>query len=286
MHLIYQFQTTEDPALLSDALWKHKVAHRITRKNGINELWLLDLEQLALVEQLVTVWKEEPANLQNLRPNITKTDNAVFTQLKAAPMTSLLLLMSFFVAVITQLGADLKIASYFTISHFEINNGRIYFQSLEDVLAKGEVWRLFSPALLHFSVLHIVFNTLWVWDIGRKIERPLGSLWLTIGILVIAISSNVLQYHISGYPVFGGLSGVVYGLIGFAWLLPLLKPSWPRLISKPMMIFFMVWLGVGYTSLPESLGLGSIANTAHTIGLLAGLCLGLLYWLVTAKRKR
>jgi len=32
-------------------------------------------------------------------------------------------------------------------------------------------------------------------------------------------------------------------------------------------------------------GLGRIANTAHTIGLLTGLSLALLYWLVTLKRK-
>lgn len=285
MHLVYQFQSTEDPTLLSDTLWKHKVSHRIMSNQGVNELWLVDASQLALVEQIVTLWKADPSRLKEITPDIRKKNNPFLRQVKVAPMTALILLVTFFVAAITQLGSDLKMANYFTISPFEINNGRLYFQSLVDVMAKGEYWRLFSPALLHFSVLHIVFNTLWVWDVGRKIERPLGSFWFTVGIVLIALSSNILQFLISGYPIFGGLSGVVYGLIGFAWLLPILKPSWPMIISKALMAFFMIWLGVGYTPFPEMVGLGRIANTAHTIGLLTGLSLALLYWLVTLKRK-
>jgi GlpG protein len=50
------------------------------------------------------------------------------------------------------------------------------------------------------------------------------------------------------------------------------------------MVFFVVWLAVGYTPFPEMLGLGSMANTAHSIGLLAGLMLGIIYWIVTKYR--
>ena len=132
--------------------------------------------------------------------------------------------------------------------------------------------------------MHIVFNALWVWDVGRRLERMIGSLAWIVGVIVIAIFSNILQFEIDSNPLFGGLSGVVYGLIGFAWLLPILRKDWPVIVSKPLMIFFMVWLGIGYTQIPESLGLGSIANTAHTIGLFAGLALSLVYWVATKHR--
>lgn len=64
-----------------------------------------------------------------------------------------------------------------------------------------------------------------------------------------------------------------------------LSKRWPIIISKQLMVFFVVWLGIGYTPFPEMLGLGSIANTAHTIGLLSGLVLGVIYWLATKHRQ-
>jgi GlpG protein len=289
MYFVYQFKETEDPKGLTEALWHHKVAHQIIFKDGHNELWLLDPSQLPAVEQLMSIWKDDPALLQQAKTtsSVVRTTSraGIFSQLKLSPVTTILLLLTLLVAVITQLGADIKTVGYFSISPFDIKNGHIYFYDLAEVFSKGEYWRFFTPALLHFSVLHIVFNTLWIWDIGGKLERILGSVVWSVGVVIIAVLSNVLQYQISGYPLFGGLSGVVYGLIGFAWLLPILSKRWPVIISKQLMVFFVVWLGIGYTPFPEMLGLGSIANTAHTIGLLSGLVLGVVYWLATKHRQ-
>ncbi|RBP84662.1 rhomboid family intramembrane serine protease [Marinomonas rhizomae] len=288
MYFVYQFKETEDPKGLTEALWHHKVAHQIIFENGHNELWLLDPSQLPAVEQLMNIWKDDPALLQQAQaaPVVrANSSGGILSQLRRSPATSILLLLTLLVAVITQLGADIKTVGYFAISPFDIKNGHIYFYDLAEVFSKGEYWRFFTPALLHFSVIHIAFNTLWIWDIGGKLERILGPVVWVFGVVITAVLSNVLQYQISGYPLFGGLSGVVYGFIGFAWLLPILNKRWPTLISKPLMVFFVVWLGIGYTPFPEILGLGSIANTAHTIGLLSGLVLGVIYWLVTKYRQ-
>ncbi|WP_137169737.1 rhomboid family intramembrane serine protease [Marinomonas sp. FW-1] len=287
MYFVYQFQQTEDPKGLSEALWRHKVAHQIVSQQGHDELWILDPNQLPTVEQLLTIWKDNPSLLEQTQPKDVKATSpgGIVSQLKKSPVTTILLLLTLLVAVLTQLGANLKTVGYFSISPFDIRNGHIYFYDLAEVVAKGEYWRFFTPALLHFSVLHIVFNTLWVWEIGGKLERILGSIVWSVGVAIIAVLSNVLQYQLSGYPLFGGLSGVVYGLIGFAWLVPLLNKRWPNIISKHLMLFFTVWLAVGYTPLPEMIGLGSIANTAHTIGLLSGLVLAVIYWLATKHRQ-
>ena len=288
MYFVYQFKETEDPKGLTEALWHHKVAHQIIFKDGYNELWVLDPSQLPTVEQLMTIWKDDPALLQQYQPaavTSTATKGGILSQFKLSPVTTILLLLTLLVAVITQLGSDIETVGYFSISPFDIRNGHIYFYDLSEVLSKGEYWRIFTPTLLHFSVLHIVFNTLWIWEIGSKLERILGSVIWSIGVVIIAVLSNALQYQLSGYPLFGGLSGVVYGLIGFAWLLPILSKHWPIIISKQLMLFFIIWLGVGYTPFPEMIGLGSIANTAHTIGLLSGLVLGVIYWLTTKYRQ-
>jgi GlpG protein len=289
MYFVYQFKEAEDPKGLTEALWHHKVAHQIISEQGHNELWVLDPSQRPTVDQLMALWKDDPYLLEQTRPVLTSSSvskSRFFTQLTLAPVTAGLLIVTLLVAVVTKLGSDLTMVGYLSITPFDIKNGHIYFYTLSEVFSKGEYWRLFTPTLLHFSVLHIVFNTLWIWDIGRRIERQLGSILWSVGVLIIAIMSNALQYEISGYPLFGGLSGVVYGVIGFAWLLPLLNKRWPIIISKQLMIFFIVWLAVGYTPFPEMLGLGSIANTAHSIGLLTGLALGVVYWVATKHRLR
>jgi GlpG protein len=288
MYFVYQFKEAEDPKGLTEALWHHKVAHQIISEQGHNELWVLDPSQRPTVDQLMAIWKDDPSLLEQARPVLTSSPvskSRIFTQLALAPVTAGLLIATLLIAVVTKLGSDFTMVGYLSITPFDIKNGHIYFYTLSEVFSKGEYWRLFTPTLLHFSVLHIVFNTLWIWDIGRRIERQLGSIIWSVGVLIIAVMSNVLQYEISGYPLFGGLSGVVYGVIGFAWLLPLLNKRWPIIISKQLMIFFIVWLAVGYTPFPEMLGLGSIANTAHSIGLLTGLVLGVVYWIATKHRQ-
>ena len=282
MYLVYQFDSNDDPAQLSQTLWRLKISHKITMNNNQNELWLSASSHQAATLQLIQIWKEDPQALLRVNVNKNQKTNRVglINQFRNAPGTIVLIVAALIVAAITQLESDVTMIKYFTISPLDVIGNQVRFYPLSEVIGKGEYWRLFSPALLHFSVIHIVFNLLWVWDIGRRLERMVGSsLWL-FGVFLIAVVSNVLQFQLSTNPLFGGLSGVVYGLIGFAWLMPILNRSWPTIISKPLMIFFIVWLAIGYTSLTEAMGLGSIANTAHSIGLASGLVLSLLYWFV------
>ena len=51
-----------------------------------------------------------------------------------------------------------------------------------------------------------------------------------------------------------------------------------------LMVFFLVWLVLGYTSVLAMIGLGNVANTAHLAGLIAGLVLAWVYWLFTKRR--
>ncbi|MGI2258580.1 rhomboid family intramembrane serine protease GlpG [Shewanella sp. GXUN23E] len=134
----------------------------------------------------------------------------------------------------------------------------------------GEFWRIFTPSLIHFSAMHIIFNLLWWWYLGGKIENRLGSGTLAILLLVGGTLPNVLQYVISG-PGFGGLSGVVYALAGYTWVMGQRKPQAGIGLPNSYMGFMMVWLLLGFTDL---FGL-SIANGAHIGGLIVGLLQGL-----------
>jgi GlpG protein len=129
-----------------------------------------------------------------------------------------------------------------------------------------QLWRWFTPMLLHFSLTHLVFNLAWWLYLGRQFEQRLGSVLLISLTLALALVSNAAQYFIVG-PQFGGLSGVVYGLFGYFWLAGILNPAQRLQISPGLAGFMLVWLLLGFFDL---LWL-NMANWAHLGGLLAGL---------------
>lgn len=135
-------------------------------------------------------------------------------------------------------------------------------------------WRFVTPTLLHFGWMHLVFNSLWIWEFGRRIEARLGSVNLLGLYLVSAIFSNSVQYFVTGPSIFGGMSGVVYAFMGFIWVGNAVRPGWLEALPPAMVGFMMFWLLVGLTGALEILGVGAIANGAHFGGLISGVCIG------------
>ena len=72
----------------------------------------------------------------------------------------------------------------------------------------AEPWRIIGPAFFHFSWLHIVFNTMWWWQLGGSVEKALGKGTLINLLLISAIFSNLGQFFVSGAN-FGGLSALL-----------------------------------------------------------------------------
>ena len=134
-----------------------------------------------------------------------------------------------------------------------------------------QAWRYVTPAFIHFSVLHLVFNLLWWWYLGGQIEQRLGSGKLFILLLVGAALPNIAEFFVSG-PRFGGLSGVVYALLGYSWMRARLQPACGLTMPPALMGFMLIWLVLGFF---DMLGT-STANMAHLVGLLVGLLQGWL----------
>ncbi len=151
------------------------------------------------------------------------------------------------------------------------------FPVLEDSIYSWQLWRWFSPVFVHFSVFHIAFNVLlWCW-LGRMVELWQGSRWLWILFLLASILPSVAQYWVSG-PNFGGLSGVVYALVGYVWLLGKLKPESGLFLANGVMVQVFLWLVLGFTGLLDVV-IGPVANAAHLGGLLLGLLFAVVhYW--------
>ncbi len=133
-----------------------------------------------------------------------------------------------------------------------------------------QLWRWFTHAFLHFSVIHIAFNVLWWWQLGGDVEKKLGAGKLLSLFLFSAATSGLGQYWVEGAN-FGGLSGVVYALVGYLWMLGYYAPKLGLGLSKPIVGFMLVWLVLGFVQ-----PFMAIANTAHLVGLLCGVAMGLL----------
>jgi GlpG protein len=151
-------------------------------------------------------------------------------------------------------------------------------------ISSGEYWRLITPALLHGSLLHILFNLLWFWMLGKEVEKTIGSLRMGWLILIIAIGSNTLQYLMTGFQ-FLGLSGVVAGLLLFIGERQRLAP-WEGYTLQRSVYYFLLFYIFGLAAIEillfaaSFIGLPnlpiSIANTAHVGGALIGFLLGRL----------
>lgn len=139
-------------------------------------------------------------------------------------------------------------------------------------------WRFVTPAFLHFSALHIIFNLLWWWQLAGVVEKQQGKQRIILLFLVTAITSNFAQYYLVS-PYFGGLSGVVYGLVGYCWLFGVINKNSKVNLPNAYFIFLLVWLALGFIDiLPVN-----VANYAHLIGLLSGGVLAIMTSLILPK---
>ena len=148
-------------------------------------------------------------------------------------------------------------------------------------IRRGEVWRFVTPILIHFPtsqilIAHILFNMLWLRDLGCLFEARLGSLRFLLFVGVVAAVSNYAEYFITHHTHLGGMSGVNYGLIGYCWIRGRFDPGAGVGLDSQNLILALVWFAACFTG-----WLGPIANYAHT----GGLVLGMAWAFVDSKRK-
>jgi GlpG protein len=178
------------------------------------------------------------------------------------PVTLFLVIGSVLVALYSDFGDPATM----TIQNLSIEPWES-FEFLSKVRA-GEVWRLVTPMLIHFGFVHLLFNMMWTWQLGRQIEHNHGSFALLGLVLLGEVPGGLAQYYLDG-PNFGGMSGVVYALFGFVWMQARYAPGRGYRLDDRATVLMMVWFVACATGM-----LGPIANVAHAAGLVAGLLAG------------
>jgi GlpG protein len=129
----------------------------------------------------------------------------------------------------------------------------------------GQFWRIITPIFLHFHLLHIVFNSVAMWVLGSVLERRMGAGDMVVLVLVIGIGSNLAEYLGTG-PWFGGLSGVVYGLLGYFWIQGRFNPRFGLRLHNHVVYLMLGWFVLCWINV-----IPNVANWAHTAGLGLGM---------------
>ena len=136
----------------------------------------------------------------------------------------------------------------------------------------GEPWRLLSHAFLHGGLIHLLFNAMFLYQLGPMFERTVGSprfaLIYVVSAVAGALNANLWTHPLT--PLVGG-SGALFGLLGASvalnmrrgrHLLDFLNYSGPRQVL--LLIAVNLLLG---------LLIPMISNAAHIGGLVAGFLL-------------
>ena len=276
MYKAIEFSPDQDIASFSRLLWQRRIAHRVHRFDEAQVLAVPRQEQVLEVQILYRRWSSgeispTEQDSSDLRGWFDPAE--ALARLSAAfinaPVSLLLVAACVLVAFLTNLGRDFSAVAPLLYPDFSSGGGIIFLDRVVENFSFNQFLRLFTPMLLHFSLIHIAFNMLWRWELGKRIEAVQASWAMLLLVLVLALVSNTVQYLFGGGNNFGGMSGVVYGLFAYIWMWQLFDPA-KRLGLPPALIFFMLLSLVILTML----GLDMIADEAHIGGLLCGVVVG------------
>ena len=82
-----------------------------------------------------------------------------------------------------------------------------------DAIRAGQLWRFFTPMLLHGSILHIGFNMYALYIFGIGLERRYGHGRFLLLYILSGFAGSVFSFLFSSaYSI--GASGAIFGLIG------------------------------------------------------------------------
>lgn len=280
MRPIGQLETEAQARTFADYLFLRDVEAQIEpAKGGAWGIWVIDEERVDESKALLSRFRSMPdaeefyqasamaaerrrAGEKELRKEAQMLKRpAAFPRLMGGGGLTVVLLISCVVAALaTKLGQD------------SVWTGWLLFSM--DKISGGQFWRLFTPVFLHFSLWHLLFNLLWLQDLGTVMEAKIGTWRFLAVVALVALASNLAQYAAAGAG-FGGMSGVVYGVFGYLWIRGKRDFRFGLAIAPMTSGLLLVFLALGIFGL-----LGPTANAAHFSGLLVG---GALGWLAARR---
>lgn len=294
MRLAGKIADQHDAATAVDYLLTLGISAKAETADGAWQIWILDEDRVVEGKQVLAEFAANPRDekyraaakeADRLRraeidraiaakKNVVRLGNSVGAYRGRRPVTMMLLAACAVVFALTDFAQRDEQTNRFTksaeMAKLTMSNSagpEGQYVGLPEV-ARGEYWRLITPIFLHLSLVHFVFNMIWLVDFGTQIENRAGSLGFFGLVFVAALVSNLTQLFWSG-PGFGGFSGVNFAMFGFIWMKAYYEPWKGYLIRQSTVIIQIAYLFLCMTGQFDK-----IANGAHVGGLLAGMAIG------------
>lgn len=266
----------EELGQFSRLLWQQKIPHRIFDVDDGRILAVPKEADVSKVFRLYEQWRlgeVAPSEQDAVGFSGFFDANDFIARVTAActrtPLTIFVVLACIMLAFVSGLGTDRSVVSMFLYPDFSFGGRTIFLEQVLENFTFTHFLKMIAPILMHAGLIHLAFNMLWFWEFGKRIEAVQSSLTMLVMIIVVALISNTTQYLYGGGNNFVGMSGVVYGMLGYIWMWQLFDPA-KNLRLPPALIFIMLILLVALTAID----LGFIANYGHIGGLLSGVVYG------------
>lgn len=283
MYAVIEAGPDTDLSQFGRLLWQRKLPHQIREHEGRQVVVVHAPEHVQPALDLYRQWQRgevQPAEDADARVSDFVNPGAfgggLVRGFKTAPLTLVLIAVCCALAIFAPLAAPTALTFDLLYPDFSYGTRTIVLSRVIDGFGIREFVRMLTPILLHGGLLHLLFNMMWLWELGPRIERAQSTTSLAVVIVVLALISNTVQYLYGGGNNFGGMSGVIYGLFTYIWMWQLIDPR--KGLSLPAsLIWFMVITLIVMTAL----NLSMIADEAHVGGFIAGILIGALSAIVS-----
>jgi len=262
-----------DLSPLTQHLWAERIVHRVIEENDQQILILGNPEDQHRVKELLEQWQNGDLQAAVRQPDPSAS---AFSRVAQVPLTVALIVL-----LVAVFGWQ-NISDAWQV--WAVPGADIWPEMRNSFSAYTDIgfWSMWRPTLLHFSILHLVFNALWFWVFAGAMERH-GERGGILAVFILAgLAGNCLQWWLTG-PAFGGASGAVYGLAAFTGLRQTVRQvsyGVPRALLVIMVAFMLLSITTD-TLFPSPGGTG---NGAHLGGLLCGFVLAMI-WPVSQRGK-
>lgn len=161
-----------------------------------------------------------------------------------------------------------------------LDGGGVTLTGVQD----GEFYRVLTAAFLHFDINHLMGNMLILAVLGYRLENILGHIPYLVLYLVSAVGANLVSVFVyfttNDYAVISaGASGAVFGVCGGMFAVALLGRDAEGISLQQMVLLIALTLVSGYLSV-------EVNNVAHISGLVFGILVGLVFYLLKRRPKK
>ncbi|MDX5482259.1 MAG: rhomboid family intramembrane serine protease [Hymenobacteraceae bacterium] len=152
--------------------------------------------------------------------------------------------------------------------------------NLKPLVLQGEWWRIVTNIFLHSGIVHLILNMAALLFVAPPLESHLGKVKFAALYLTLGIAASLASIWLHERTISVGASGAIFGLYAFFVVL-LIAKVFPKKTGKAPLVASVIFIAI---NLITGFTLSGIDNAAHMGGLVAGITIGLGYYLAVYHR--